>query len=141
MIDHEIDRLKALLDDLFNNFNEVKKEMEFKVKHQKKYYEKNSVYMSLEYCSKSDCIFCPHYFEWRQTIQINTPNGKKNIGKRLGRKITHKILKQIGKNNMYPIFRKLEQEMKELQKKRDFYAKNIQKIQRILRESQKYLNK
>lgn len=141
MIDHEIDRLKALLDDLFNNFNEVKKEMEFKVKHQKKYYEKNSVYMSLEYCSNSDCIFCPHYFEWRQAIQINTTNGKKNIGKRLGRKITHKILKQIGKSNMYHIFKELEQEMTELQKKRDFYAKNIQKIQRILRESQKYLNK
>ncbi len=137
MIDYEKDRLKAYLDDLFDNFTEVREEMEFKVKHQKKYYEKNSVYMSLEYCSKSDCIFCPHYFEWRQAIKINTKEGKKNIGKRLGRKITHKILKQLGKNNLYPVFKELEKEMIELQKKRDFYAKNIQKIQRILRESQK----
>ena len=137
MIEYEKDNLKALLDDLFDKFEEVKKEMELVVKNQKKYYEKNSIYLKLENCSKQECIFCPHYFEWRQAIQINTREGKKNVGKRLGRKITHKILKQLGKNHLYPLFKETEKEMIMLQKKRDFYAKNIQKIQRVLRESQK----
>jgi len=137
VIEYEKDNLKALLDDLFDKFEEVKKEMELVVKNQKKYYEKNSIYLKLENCSKQECIFCPHYFEWRQAIQINTREGKKNVGKRLGRKITHKILKQLGKNHLYPLFKETEKEMIMLQKKRDFYAKNIQKIQRVLRESQK----
>lgn len=137
MIDQEKERLKTLIDELFENYEKVRKEMEFVVENQKKFYKKNSIYLKLENCSKQGCIFCPHYFEWRQAIQINSKNGKKNIGKRLGRRITHKILKECGKDHLYPLFKEIEKEMIPLQKKRDFYAKNIQKIQRILRESQK----
>jgi len=137
MIEYEKDRLKAILDNLFYNYLEAREEMEFIVKNQKKFYEKKSIYMTLKYCYKSGCIFCPHSYEWKQSYELNTKEGKKRFGKRLGKKITHKILKQYGKDNMYPVFKELENEMSKLQKKRNFYARNIQKIQRILRESQK----
>jgi len=137
VIEYEKDRLKALIDELFDKFMEVKSEMEHKVKNQKKYYERNSIYMTLKYCYNDDCIFCPHSYEWKISYKLNTKQGKKWYGKRIGRRITHKVLKQYGKDNMYPVLKELENEMRELQKERDFYAKNIQKIRRIYRESQK----
>jgi len=93
--------------------------------------------MTLKYCYNDDCIFCPHSYEWKISYKLNTKQGKKWYGKRIGRRITHKVLKQYGKDNMYPVLKELENEMRELQKERDFYAKNIQKIRRIYRESQK----
>jgi hypothetical protein len=133
---NELNKLQLKLRDLFTEYESVKTEMEEYVKKQKKWYAENSIYLALVYCGKKDCVFCPHYFEWRQTFKFKQKNSNKLYGKRLGKRITHKILRAAGKDNLYLLFKTMEEEANIIQQRRDRLANRIQKIQRIFRDYQ-----
>ncbi|MGE4498181.1 MAG: hypothetical protein AB7E48_09905 [Deferribacterales bacterium] len=121
---------------LFERFEFVKKCLEETVKKQKLSYKTGAVYISLHYCSKKGCLYCPHHFEFRQRL-TNVENQKKGTRYRsirlASKRITHRDLWKIEKDYLYPMLKKMESELRPLQEERDELAARIRRIITLLR--------
>ncbi|KAA0257491.1 helix-turn-helix domain-containing protein [Deferribacter autotrophicus] len=127
------------ISNLFAEFEKVKTEMKNLIENQKKYYKKGQIYLELKYCGKKDCFFCPHGFVWVVSFNLGKENSLKR--KELGKTITHQILKEYNKDFLYSRLKKLELNVKILESKRNLIAGTINKLNRILSNYSKSLNK
>jgi hypothetical protein len=143
--------IKIRIEHLYDLLEENTDEMRDLVDSQSKRLKKDTLYLGLKYCVKSNpCLLCPHNFEWRYVREESYINPK--TGQRKGMafgviklspsgRITKRELRIYRALHMRDIFKELDDKKDAIMRRRKILTSTIKEISQVLQSYETALRK